>query len=204
MRIVSASTVGINWPEVLVDRNENAYGRSACQDDGQWFGAVRGGITYFGVTASGMNAGASATITPQMISASRRGEGAYAKGPIPYFKNGSTPGVHRGHLVARCLGGAGGTVNWVPLKADQNVADMWHKVERAVFEWLKEKNGYVELTVIPQYRASIPVPSMLQYEVIYHWFAGGKEFKTTKESFEIPNHLDKDTISAVNWFTGRA
>jgi DNA/RNA non-specific endonuclease len=201
-QVISSATVGIPWESVLVSANAKTYAAAGTAEaTGKYFGSVQGQITYRGVDADGRNAGAHAVITHGMTTKTRARIGEHATGVIPYFANGSAPGIHRGHLIAKSLGGMGDYLNWVPLKSTTNVSDMWHHVEKLVYDFFAARGqGYVEVDVSPAYAKDMPVPSTLTYAITFHHYDGGTRLGTTTATYVINNHLDKDTLRARGWF----
>jgi len=139
---------------------------------------VDGEIHYRGVNALGQNLGVDAVITYQMSTKYKEllGDalGKSATGDYPYFRHSKgAPGVHRGHLLARCMGGEGDRHNWVPLSSSANVTTMWSLVERECYDWMEGRGHWLVLKIRPQYDGSVgPIPRRIFYQRTFHDMAG--------------------------------
>lgn len=146
-------------------------------------------ICYAGLDDHGRNKGAQAWVN--RTSQSRTGfDGEYAKGGYPYMSD--TPaGLHRGHLIARCLGGRGDIINWVPLKGPLNLKE-WTAVESKLYDHINSERGcWVHVAITLEYKYDIPVPSSVTYA--YELFKGKEN--VGKDRRVLDNHLEKDGIT---------
>lgn len=172
--------------DVLTSGGHNLYTPSGAQCQ----------VVYGGVDARGRNLGLTATIN--RTSHSRTGfAGEGATGNYPYL-TGSPSGIHRGHLLARCLNGRGDRINWVPLKSDVNWAE-WQRVESDVFDHINTARlRWAQITIQLEYDKAIPVPTRIGYR--YLLYTGTNLISTTDRI--LNNRLDWDEISYTlqhNW-----
>lgn len=141
-----------------------AYAQAARTDNtGKYVGATQGSITYNGINGAGQNLGVAATLVTAMSSQARGGnDGEPAVGAAAYFHNKHALGmvIHRGHLVAKCLGGAGDILNWVPLKAYVNYPTMWFGVEKHVWDWLSAGRGRVVFYNVTPFYGNVKLPTI--------------------------------------------
>jgi hypothetical protein len=77
------------------------------------------------------------------LSEASLGRGEPAEDDIPGI--GVLPGYHKGHLVARSLGGPGGPANVVPMSRDANLTNIgMRRIERDLYEALQRTRGNPE------------------------------------------------------------
>ncbi|MEM8638682.1 MAG: DUF4157 domain-containing protein [Cyanobacteria bacterium P01_G01_bin.54] len=173
------SATTINWQGILhidsTDDHSIMHEEYHVEDskvgwgDGQ---GVSGKVHYLGVDPDGKNHGVQAVVTSKMCSYfKQQGEdnvGESATGDIPYIKHGFSSGVHRAHVLARCLGGLGSRLNWVVFSSTANVSTMWSGVEKLVYGFLKERGSWCAIKVTPVYNDKLgPVPLGMLWECSY-------------------------------------
>lgn len=200
-KITPSAVILFNWDDVMEAKSAGNYGIAA--EDVEFGDAkqplytptgVRCMASYRGVDQDGRNLGVTAVIVQKCTSHGRLGQfGEGATGDCPYFKK-ATGGLHRGHLLARSLGGRGDRLNWVPLKATANL-DEWRLVESTVFNHLQNTRGaWAELAIVPVYGKHIPVPSEVHYTYILHVSNDATGPPQAMKKI-VSNHLEKDAFT---------
>lgn len=199
--------VEINWDDVMKPEPEGrGYGYQAkfvpsgAAVNMYSAAGVECGIHYLGVDAHGRNRGVRAILNT--VRRDRRGpDGGAAQGGYPYFKQPNNPpqGLHRGHLVAKSLGGSGSRINWVPLKYSQNL-EMFRLLESIILNHIREERGnWAEIAVALRYDFYIPVPTRIIYDYRLHSGGGASaegegqgEDQVVQGQRVISNHLERD------------